>query len=231
MSNNFLSINFAYQSTKNMKYLGPKGAIDIKYKNSTKPLIMHSIRCMDNCFHDAKLSHKVVVGFESDKVLKSIDDTSIGYNIVLDHKNTNHGKILKDILLKYDNKRFNGCIINTDISYLLQSPIKINTDSNYIFYTHSNTAETENTCNIDNDNVEYIMYNTTNNYWTGMCFLSNEVIRLIKHINLIYFTDPLFLLEIINKTINSGAKYNGYQLDDKDFVYIKNTTLKKTKAV
>jgi len=231
MSNNFLCINFAYQSTKNMKYLGPKAAIDVKYKNSTKPLIMHSMKCIDKCFSDATLKHNVVVGFESDKVLKSIDDTSVGYNAVLDHKNTNHGKILKDILLKYDNKHFNGCIINSDISYLLQSPIKINPESNYVFYTKSNTAEAENTCNIDNDKVEYIMYNTTNNYWTGMCFLSNDVIRLIKHINLVYFTDPLFLLEIINKTINSGAKYNGYELTDKDFVYMKNTTLKKTKAV
>ena len=231
MSNNFLCINFAYQSTKNMKYLGPKGAIDIKHKNSTKPLIMHSVGCIDNCFQDSSISHKTVVGFESEKVLKSIDDNSIGYNIVLDHKSTNHGKIIKDILLKYDKSKFNGCIINSDISYLLQSPINIDPDSNYIFYTNTNVAETENTCNIDNDNVEYIMYNTTNNYWTGMCFLSNEVIRLIKHINLIYFTDPLFLLEIINKTISSGAIYKGYKLNDKDFTYIKNTTLKKMKAI
>lgn len=231
MSNNFLCINFAYQSTKNMKYLGPKGAIDIKYKGSTKPLIMQSIRSIDSALKDTNLTHRVIVGFESDKVLKSIDDTSIGYNVVLDHKNTNHGKIIKDILLKYNNKNFNGCLINSDISYLLQSPLKIDPELNYIFYTNSNVSETENTCNIDKDNVEYIMYNTTNNYWTGMCFFSNEVIRLIKHINLIYFTDPLFLLEIINKTISSGVHYKGYRLDDKDFTYIKNTTLKKTKAV
>lgn len=231
MNNKFLCINLAYQPTKNMKYLGPKGAVPIKHKNTTKPLIMHSIRSIDNAFCDSEIDHKVVVGFESDKVLKSIEDNAITYSIVLDHKNTNHGKILKDILLKYDREKYNGCIINCDIGYILQSEINIDTNNNYIFYTNINSAETENTCNIDRDTVEYIMYNTTENYWTGMCFLSNETIRLIKHINLIYFTDPLFLLEIINKTISSGAKYNPYYLNDKDYTYIKNTTLKKTKAI
>lgn len=231
MNNKFLCINFAYQSTKNMKYLGPKGAVVIKHKNSSRPLVMHSIRSIDQAFSNSEIDHKVVVGFESEKVLRSIDDNAITYSIVLDHKNTNHGKILKDILLKYDKEKYNGCIINCDIGYLLQSKIDIDPNNNYVFYTNSNTAETENTCNINNDGVEYIMYNTTNNYWTGMCFLSNEVIRLIKHINLIYFTDPLFLLEVINKTISSGAKFDAYKLNEKDYTYIKNTTLKKTKAV
>ena len=231
MKNNFLCINFAYQSTKNMKYLGPKGAVQVKHKNSTKPLIMHSIRSIDNNFENSNITHKVVVGFESDKVLKSIEDNSITYTVVLDHKNTNHGKILKDILLKYDGKKFDGCIINLDIGYILQSSINIDPNNSYVFYTNSNLAETENTCNIDEDKIEYIMYSTTNNYWTGMCFLSNDIIRLIKHINLVYFTDPLFLLEIINKTIVSGAKFNAYKLNEKDYTYIKNTSLKKTKAI
>ena len=231
MSNKFLCINLAYQSTKNMKYLGPKGAISVKHKNVNRPLIMHSINSINNSFPDSEIDHKVVVGFESDKVLKSIEDNAITYSIVLDHKNTNHGKILKDILLKYDKQKYNGCIINCDIGFLLQSKFNIDPNNNYVFYTNSNPSETENTCNIDADRVEYIMYNTTDNYWTGLCFLSNDIIRLIKHINLVYFTDPLFLLEIINKTINSGGKFNAYHLDQKDYTYIKNTTLKKTKAL
>ena len=231
MSNNFLCVNFAYQPTKNMKYLGPKGSIPVKHKGTSKPLIMHFMRSINDAFKGSELYHKVVVGFESDKLLKSIDDIEVGYSVVLDHKNTNHGKILKDILLKYDYNKFNGCIINSDISYLLQSNITIDTNNNYVFYTSTNNSETENTCNIDNNSVEYIMYNTTENYWTGMCYLSNETIRLIKHLNLVYFTDPLFLLEIINKTISCGSKFESYKLNDKDYTYIKNTALKKTKAL
>jgi hypothetical protein len=231
MSNKFLCINLAYQATKNMKYLGPKGAISVKHKNTSRPLIMHSINSINNAFPESEIDHKVVVGFESDKVLKSIEDNAITYSIVLDHKNMNHGKILKDILLKYDKQKYSGCIINCDIGFILQSKFDIDPNNNYIFYTNSNPSETENTCNIDGNKVEYIMYNTTDNYWTGLCFLSNDIIRLIKHINLVYFTDPLFLLEIINKTINSGGKFNPYRLDNKDYTYIKNTTLKKTKAV
>lgn len=232
MSNKFLAIHFAYQPSRNMKYLGPKGSINIKKSCcSSKPLIMCSIDSMNKYITNSELTHKVVVGFESEKVLKSIDDPNIGYSLILDYKNINHGKILKDILLKYNIDNYDGCFITSDISFILRSNLDIDTNNNYIFYSNNVSMDTENTCNLDNNKVEYLMYNTSDNYWTGMCFFSNELIRLIKHINLVYFTDPLFLMEIINKTINSGAKFEGYKLTNKDFSYISNTTLKKMKAV
>lgn len=231
MKNKFLCIHFAYQPTKNMKYLGPKGSISTKIKNKTRPIVMHSVEHIDNNIKDYETHHHIVVGFESEKVLKNIDNMSVGYSIVVDYKNTNHGKILKDNLLKYDYSKYDGCLITSDIGFLLQSEVNINPDKNYIFYTNSDSIETENTCNLDGDNIEYITYKTNSNYWTGMCFFSNEIIRLIKHLNLIYYTDPLFLMEIINKSISCGAKFDGYKLTNKDFTYISNNSLKKMKAV
>lgn len=231
MKNKFLCIHFAYQPSKNMKYLGPKGSINTKIKNSSlRPIIMHSIENVSKYITNSDITHRVVVGFESDKVLKSIDDTNVRYSIVVDYKNTNHGKIIKDIMLKYDTKNFDGCIITSDIGFILQSDISIDINQNHIFYTDSENLDTENTCNLDDTNVEYLTYKTNNNYWTGMCFLSNETVRLIKHINSVYFTDPLFLMEVINKSISSGAKFNAYKIPNKNFHYINNNTLKKLKV-
>lgn len=230
MKNKLLCIYFAYQFTKNMKYIGPKGSVKIKYQNTNKSLIMHAIDSINKSFSNYDISHKVVVGFEADKLLKSIDDNNVTYSIVLDHKDTNHGKILKDILLKYDASQYSGCIIISDISVLLNKKQDIDIENNYIYYTNQKDMDGNNTCNIIDNTVEHITYDTSNNYWTGICYVSNSIIRLIKHINLVYFTDPLFLMEIINQTIGSGAKFHGYALLNKDFTYIKNSTIKKIKV-
>jgi hypothetical protein len=77
-----------------------------------------------------------------------------------------------------------------------------------------------------------MLYNTSNNFWTGIVYLSNEAIRLLKHINLVYNTDPLFLIEILNQSISSGLKIEGYELKKKDFTYINNNLVKpKAKAI
>lgn len=234
MHNNLLHIILAYQFTKNMKYLGPKECIVIKHQRKNKPIIHHHIDNIRKTFSGYTIKNNIVVGFEADKVLKTFKEP-IDYSYVLDYKSVNHGKIIKDILLKY-NKFQNtnkGCIISTDASFLTKlNDIKIDPNKNYIFYTKQSYSDSDITCNIENDKVTYMLYNTSNNFWTGIVYLSNEAIRLIKHINLVYNTDPLFLIELLNQSISSGLKIEGYELKKKDFTYIDNNSVKpKAKVV
>ena len=222
-----------YQFTKNMKYMGPKGSIQIKHNRKTKSILHHHIDGISKMFGNNDIKKRMVVGFEADKILKTFD-YPVPYSCVVDHNNTNHGKIIKDILVKCNHKKpdYIGCLIATDVSLIPKvANVGIDLNKNYVFYTDSRNIDTDMTCNIQNDQIEYILYNTSDNIWTGMVYLSNEAIRAIKHINLVYNTDPLFLMEVINKTINVGVHFEPYKLKKKDFSYIDNNSLKPTTKV
>lgn len=231
---NLLHIVLAYQFTRNMKYLGPKESIVIKNQRKNKPIIHHHIDAVSKMLEGYEIKNNIVVGFEADKILKTFKNM-VDYSFVLDYKSVNHGKIIKDILLKYNKSKTNyqGCFISVDAAFIPKiKNINIDPNKNYVFYTNKEVMESNITCNIEDNNVTYMLYNTTNNFWTGMVYLSNEAIRLIKHINQVYNTDPLFLIEVLNQSISSGLKLEGYQLKKKDFTYIDNNSLKpKAKVV
>lgn len=231
MGDRILSIEFAYQATKNMKYLGPKGAIDIKHKGSNKPLLNHFMDSVDKILKPSSVGHHVIAGFESDKLVKCVSNSIDGFSTVLDYKNTNHGAILKGILSKYNPLKYNGIFISTDISYLVNTNLDLDSKQNYVFFTQSDKSPTNFTCNIQDGKLEYILYETSENFWTGMAFLSNKAISLMKTINNMYFTDPLFFMELLNKAISCGLEVRAYELKDKDFTYIQNNSLKEAKVV
>lgn len=223
------SIYFCYQPTKNMKYIGPKSSVTVPIKKQKSTLIEHNINYTKELFDD--LRHHVVVGFESEKtitLLNGIDKLS--YNIILDYKNTNHGKVLKDILVKYDRSQSDGVFIVSDISCIITQKIKLDNSKNYIFTTNKNVNNNDMTCNIVDDKVEHISYDTSLYYWNGMCYLTNETIRLLKHINNTKFTDPLFLFEIINYLIDHGVVFDHCYLKPRQHSYVSNTILKSSKV-
>lgn len=223
------SIYICYQPTKNMKYMGPKSSLVVPIKKEKKTLIQHNINYMNNIFDDVK--HHVVVGFEADKTIKLLDNIDkLSYNIILDYKNTNHGKIIKDILIKYDKLKFNGIFIVSDINCIITKPIPLDETKNYILTTNKNINNHDMTCNIIDNKIEHISYNTSDAYWSGMVYFSNETIRLLKHINNIKFTDPLFLFEIINYLIDSGVIFDNYYLKPRQHIYISNDILKSSKV-
>lgn len=231
MDDKILSIGFAYQATKNMKYLGPKGAISIRHKGSEKPLLNHFMDSVSKSLQPFDIRHHIVAGFESDKLIKCVDDSIEGYSNIMDHKNTNHGAILKSILVKYNPKKYIGTFVSTDISCLPSTSLNIDITKNYVFFTKNTKTLTNLTCNIQDDKLEYILYETSDNFWTGMAFLSNKAIALLKTINNTYFTDPLFFMELLNKAVSCGLEIEAYELKDKDFAYIQNNSLKEARVV
>jgi len=223
------SIYFCYQPTKNMKYIGPKSSVTVPIKKQKSTLIEHNINYTKELFDD--LRHHVVVGFESEKTIRLLNGIDkLSYNIILDYKNTNHGKVLKDVLVKYDRSQSDGVFIVSDISCIITQKIKLDNSKNYIFTTNKNVNNNDMTCNIVDDKVEHISYDTSSYYWNGMCYLTNETIRLLKHINNTKFTDPLFLFEIINYLIDHGVVFDHCYLKPRQHSYVSNTTLKSSKA-
>jgi len=223
------TIYFCYQPTKNMKYIGPKSSVTVPIKKEKNYLINHSINYTEKLF--GNVYNHVVVGFESDKVLKCLKpNNNLNYSVVLDYKNTNHGRIIKDILLKYSPVNYNGIFLISDISFIITEPLKLNPHKNYIFTTSKDITNTDITCNVIDDNVEYLSYNSSDYYWNGMCYMNNETIRLLKHFNRIKFTDPLFLLEIINYLKDHGVVFTHMPIKNKQYTYINNNTLKTHKV-
>lgn len=231
MDNKILCVSMAYQATKNMKYLGPKGAINLRHKGADKPLLNHFMDSITKIMKPLDVGHHVVAGFESDKLAKCVNNNIDGYSNIIDHKNTNHGSILKQILSKYNKLKYSGVLILTDISLLINSNLDLDINKNYIFFTKSNKLSTNLTCNIHDNKVEYLLYETSENFWTGSVFLCNKAVSLLKTINNLYFTDPLFLMEILNKAISCGLEIQAYELKDKDFTYVQNNSLKEAKVV
>ncbi len=216
------------QPTKNMKYMGPKSNVVVPIKRNKKTLIEHNLCYYDKLF--GTTYNHIVVGFEAEKVIKSLPkNTNIGYGIILDYKNTNHGKIIKDILIKY-NYEHSGVFITSDISGIITNNIDIDYNKSYVFSTKTRYNDNEITCNVVDGQVEHISYNTSDIYWTGACYLSNDAVKLLKYINKIKFTDPLFLLEIINYLKDHGIVFNNMQLDNKQYTYISNTVFKSSKV-
>lgn len=225
------SIYFCYQPTKNMKYIGPKSSVVVPVKKQKKSLIQHNIDYVCKLLDDSDTKHHVIVGFEADKTIRLLSDIhNLSYNIILDYKNTNHGKIIKDILIKYDRNHFDGLLIVSDISCIVTENITFDKDKNYVFTASKDINNQDMTCNIVENNVEHISYGTSNNYWNGMCYFNNETIRLLKHINKIKFTDPLFLFEIINYLIDNGIKFNHLHLKPRQYSYVSNNILKSSKV-
>jgi len=225
------SIYFCYQPTKNMKYIGPKSSVIVPIQKHKKSLIEHNIDYVCKLFNDQDTKHHIVVGFEAEKTLKLLKDIkNLSYNIVLDYKNTNHGKIIKDTLLKYDRTKFDGLFIISDVSYLITQNINLDPNNNYIFTVSKDGNNQDMTCNVVEGKVEHISYGTSTNYWNGMCYFNNETIRLLKHINNLKFTDPLFLFEIVNYLIDNGIKFDHFPLKPRQYSYVSNNILKSSKV-
>lgn len=227
---NIYSVYLCYQPIKNMKYIGPKAIVPVSLKKQNKPLLQHNIAYMETIFGDS-MHHHVVVGFDGEKVLRCIGyQDNIGYRTVPDYKVINHGKIIADLIKKYNPEKYSGMFINTDISCILTKPLDIDPEQNYIMCFDDNYAESDITCNVIDNKIEHISFNSSEYYWSGICYLNNATIKLLKFINTIKFTDPMFTWEIINYLKDQGVIFNLLSLHNRQYKYISNDMLKSTKA-
>lgn len=244
-------IYLCYQPIKNMKYMGPKASIILPIRQKNKPLLQHNIDYNESNFIEAKsistqknilskiakglsldsIYHHIVVGFEGDKVLKCLNySPNIGYTTVPEYKIINHGRIIADIIKKYNPSKYDGILINTDISCIITKPLDIDPSKNYIMYYDENHSESDVTCNIVDSTIEHMSFNSSKYYWSGICYLNNSTIRLLKFINTIKFTDPMFVWEIINYIKDHGNQFEAMGLNKKQYKYISNDILKATKV-
>jgi len=229
MINNIQCVAFAHQMTKSMKSLGPKGMLCFKYGRIEKPVILHHFQSIKKLF-DAKkyrMSFKTTIGFEQERFLLLKNNKQLGLCSIDNHKNTNHGKILKDILCDYDPARFCGIFISSDISILFKKKIDMNIKKNYIFYTEQKDFDSDITCNIEDNKVEYLFFETSGYLWAGCCFFCNDTIKIINKINKENNTDNIFLMELINKLISLNQEFIPNKLLKQNILQVKNNQLKK----
>lgn len=226
---NLYTVYLCYQPIKNMKYIGPKGSVVLPINRKQKPLLQHCIDHIDGMFD--RVCHHMVVGFEGDKVLKCLQEQSnLSYSTIPEYKTINHGKIIADIIKKYQPDKYDGLLIFSDIGCVITKPLDIDPSKNYIFCFNDDYAESGLTCNVVNNLVEHISFNSSNYYWSGLCYLNNATIKLLRFINTIKFTDPMFTWEIINYLKDRGTTFNLLQLNKKQYKYISNEAIKSTKV-
>lgn len=224
------NIYMCYQPIKNMKYIGPKAICKVSLKNSKKYILQHNILNNQNWF-GKKSYHHIVLGFEAEKVVKTFgDQKNMSYSFIGNYKNINHGKIIKDIINKYDPTKYKGLLISTDISCIITKPLDIDFKSNYIFGFRENTGESDLTCNVVEGNLQHISFNTSNQYWSGICYLNNSTIKLLNFINKLKLTDPMFLWEEINYLQDKNVEFKYFELNKRQYKYINNDMLKSIRT-
>lgn len=221
-----------YEPIKNMKYVGPKAAIKLSIGKKQTTLIDHNILSVKQNINKSSYNH-VVMGFEADKVLKCLPfvDNNLGYNIVMNYKMINHGKIIADIIKKYNPAKHSGILISTDIGLVVTKNLKNNIDfsQNTVFCYQEDHSDTDLSCFIENDKIEHISFGISNVFWSGLCYLNNDTIRLLNFINKIKYTDPMFLWEIVNYLQEKNVTFKPLVLKKTQYKYMSNQNLKSIK--
>jgi len=221
--NNTIACIFSYEITKGMKSFGPKGLL--KHKKSTE-LINSQIK------KTKKITKNicVVTGFGADKLESTVSRINKKYTSFLfngEFSLYNEAYALKLILNNYKDV---DCIIILSDGLLMDfTGIKIPQTSTLFVTKPIKNNKTDLGCVYNTEFLEHMFYDINMYIWTGLLVLyTNEIRAMLSYMSSIN-TENMFLFEIINGSIDHGAKYHKYLVPNKNFDIIK--TMNDTKKI
>lgn len=210
----------SYEITKGMKSIGPKGLLKSK---KSKELI----NCQISNIQDKNIDVCIILGFGNEKLKKRIDFKNVSTIDNTLYDTANQGYALELILNYHDPKKYDGCIIiNNGILFdgNIKTDIILNRNESKIYYT-TNTTDKKNNfqigCTINGKYIQHLFFNLTNNLWNEMLYIDSKTIEIYRQT---YKTSMrnMFLFEIINQTIDNGAKYFPVKLKSNRVIKITN---------
>lgn len=191
---------FAYEITKGMKSYGPIGLL--KAKKQSKELIYHAIFALKETVKYKNMY--VLLGFESEKIKKKIEEYKINTNIITNttYDTTNQGYAFKLMIKSIieDNLDIDGILfVNSNI--LIKKLPKYPVNHSWVLM-EKRAKNKKNTigCSIVDNKLNYLFYNIGDYDWTEVVYLTKKDIQtMIMSIDTYY--DNMFMFEILNMAI------------------------------
>jgi hypothetical protein len=192
---------------KGMKSYGPRSLIPIG--KSEEPLIIKQIKKIQSIYKSSRYKIHIVVGFESDKIVKLIKEYNLIKNInfiyddCYESCNNTYGllKALKEI--KGDN-----CLIVQSGVVGCYKPIDLKKSSLGIFRSSANIFNIG--IRSENDKAVYLFYDLENS-WSEIAFIgSNDYANIITLLSSDTFSKKIkssFLFETINLLIEHNINF------------------------
>lgn len=210
---------FSYEITKGMKSIGPKGLLKSK---KSKELI----NCQISNIQDKNIDICVISGFGNEKLKKKIEHKNVS---IIDndlYDSANQGYAIELILQTYNQEKYDGCIIvNNGILFNsnIKTDILLNRQDSKIYYTTGNDKKNNFHigCTINGKYIQHLFFNLSSNFWNEILYIDSSTIELYKEIYKPSMRN-MFLFELINQSIDKGAKYSPIKLKSNHIIKINN---------
>lgn len=180
-----------------MKSYGVKSLIEIAHKTN---IITHQLSIIKKTFTDCEII--LVTGFESDKLMRQTPNNLIKIknerfeetNVMRSIGIGLHAATTDNVLIVYGDLVFN--------KQALQIPIK----ESAIIIDKDTMTTNEIGCNINEDYVEYLMYDRPNK-WAQIVLLKGRELALMREMAWDKKNDNLYGFEILNNIIERGGRF------------------------
>ena len=199
----------ASEVTKGMKSIGSKSLLKIK----------NSVLVIEHQIIELQKQHKhiditVATGFESEKMLKILDEYNIKFLHNQKYQTTNQTKSIIDYI---DNYIPNKLLIITS-GILFKSRFLISGHDSCIFMLDKPKLDFTIGCNAKDDSV-YLFYDLPQR-WSECSMLNSEDLNVLKKISKNKNLDQLYLFEIMNLLSDNGSKINKINISKQQIMKI-----------
>lgn len=188
-----------------MKSLGVRSLIKLVNGSS---VIEHQLKSINSMFNNNEII--LVTGYESDKLM-----------------NKTPQNIIKIENEKYDLTNVSRSIgiglraCTTDLVFIIYGDLLFNEKalqipldkSSLLIDTHGLMAESQIGCNIDNNEVEMLLYGLDNK-WAQITYLTGKELKLIKGLAWNRNNDKKFGFELLNEVIDAGGNFKAIKNKD-----------------
>lgn len=203
MTNIILS---SFQVSKGIKSIGPKGLLPVN-SHTKKPLIIQQIENIKSIFGKKKHKIHVVVGYQKEKVIKTLDKYSFSktLNIIKYRSYETYGqaKPIAELICSFE--KSNVLIINEGVLFTnLNIPKKTS-----IYTLPKNKHNFEIGAVITNNTVNYLCYDIPN-IWAEITFIQKNDLFNIQDITqnkIQNKINPVFMFEYINYLIDNQVTF------------------------
>ena len=201
----------ASEVTKGMKSIGSKSLLRIK----------NSVLVIEHQIQELKRQHKniditVATGFESEKMLKILDEYNVKFLHNQKYQTTNQTKSIID----YINTHIPNKLLVISSGILFKSRFLTSGQDSCIFMLDKPKSDFTVGCNMKDDSV-YLFYDLPQR-WSECAMLNYQDLNTLKKIAKDKNLDQLYLFEIMNLLSDVGSKINKINISKQQIMKIAN---------
>jgi CTP:phosphocholine cytidylyltransferase-like protein len=201
----------ASEVTKGMKSIGSKSLLRIK----------NSVLVIEHQIQELKKQHKniditVATGFESEKMLKILDEHNVKFLHNPKYQTTNQTKSIIDYIGSHIPNKL--LIISSGI--LFKNRFSMSGHDSCMFMLDKPKADFTIGCDMKDDSI-YLFYDLPQK-WSECSMLNSKDLNVLKKISKDKNLDQLYLFEVMNLLSDNGSKINKINISKQQIMKITN---------